>query len=36
MAKAAPVREKLEINEDTLNERVEQNLGELLAKLKLK
>jgi hypothetical protein len=31
-----PVREKLGIKEDTLNERVEQNLGELLAKLKLK
>lgn len=31
-----PVREKLGINEETLNERVEQNLGELLAKLKLK
>jgi hypothetical protein len=31
-----PVRERLGINEDTLNERVEQNLGELLARLKAK
>lgn len=31
-----PVREKLGIDEGVLNERVEQNLGELLTKLKLK
>ena len=31
-----PMREKLGINESALNERVERNLGELLAKLKLK
>ncbi|MGJ4924824.1 hypothetical protein [Bradyrhizobium oligotrophicum] len=30
-----PVREKLGINEEALNQRVEQNLGELRAKLKL-
>jgi hypothetical protein len=35
-AATKPVREKLGINEDALDERVEQNLSELLARLKLK